>query len=627
MYDGHGRSYPGNEMSSIQTKELSGAGLFFNRLRTYFSKPANLVVVTFLLILLTCIVYPLYSVLYASFTVGKMDSMMYNSLFKLNLKPGSFTFLNFTMMIAGKYSQEYSLSFFWRPLWNSVRMSIYSSAIAAIVGGVIAWLITRTDIKCKKFISSVFVFPYIMPSWTLALVWKNVFANSKVGTGVTGMLESLTGICVPSWFVYGIFPCAIVMGIHYAPFAYILIGGILRNMDANLEEAATILKAGRWRIIRKVTLPIIMPALFSTLLLVFSSTMASYAVPVFVGSPGNFYVLSTMLRSLYSSSYSGQSYVMTLVLVVIGAGMLLLNQMVLGKRKSFTTVTGKSGQVSYVKLGRSNNVITVILVVVLFFMAIFPIFSFALESLCDVQGDYSTITLKYWISRTPIQGFNVPVGEGILFNPTIWGAMWGSLKLSFVVAVVVGVSGFLIGYGVSKNRNSKLANLLSNVAFFPYLIPAMAFGSIFLAVTSKLVFLRGTFLILVIVASVKYLPFASRSGTSAMMQLSGEIEEAAIIVGAPWHKRMLRILFPIQKSSFISGFLLPFVSCIRELSLFILLTSSGTLITTLLSYFDEKNVEQMSNGINLLIVAIVLIVNFTINKLTGASIDKGIGGN
>ena len=614
-------------MNSSQSKELSGAGLFLNKVRTYFSKPANLIVAIFLVILLTCIVYPLYSVLYASFTVGKMDSMMYNSLFKLHLKPGDFTMLNFTMMIAGKYSQEYSLSFFWRPLWNSVRMSVYSSAIAALVGGVIAWLITRTDIKCKKFISSVFVFPYIMPSWTLALVWKNVFANSKVGTGVTGMLESLTGICVPSWFVYGIFPCAIVMGIHYAPFAYILIGGILRNMDANLEEAATILKAGRWRIIRKVTLPIIMPALFSTILLVFSSTMASYAVPVFVGSPGNFFVLSTMLRSLYSSSYSGQSYVMTLVLVIIGAGMLLLNQMVLGKRKSFTTVTGKSGQVSYVKLGKINNVITAILVVVLFFMAIFPIFSFALESLCDVQGDYSTITLKYWTSRTPIEGFNIPVGEGILFNPRIWGALWGSLKLSFVVAVTVGISGFLIGYGVSKNRSSKLASMLSNVAFFPYLIPAMAFGSIFLAVTSKLVFLRGTFLILVIVASVKYLPFASRSGTSAMMQLSGEIEEAAIIVGAPWHKRMLRILFPIQKSSFISGFLLPFVSCIRELSLFILLTSSGTLITTLLSYFDEKNVEQMSNGINLLIVAIVLIVNFTINKLTGASIDKGIGGN
>ncbi|MBR1919448.1 MAG: iron ABC transporter permease [Spirochaetales bacterium] len=611
-------------MNNRQT--LSRPERVFNSLLAYFSKPSNVIVISFLIILTSCIIYPLYSVYSASMTVGQMDSMMYNSLFGLHLKKGDMTFLNFTMLMLGKYSAEYSTSFFWKPLWNSIRMSTYSSLIALLVGGVIAWLITRTDIRYKKFISSVFVFPYIMPSWTLALVWKNVFANSQVGTGITGMLESLTGICVPSWFVYGIFPCSVVMGIHYAPFAYILIGGILRNMDANLEEAATILKADRWRIIRKVTLPIVLPALISTVLLVFSSTMASYAVPVFVGSPGDFYVMSTMLRSLYSSSYSGQSYVMTLVLVLIGIGMLALNQAVIGKRKSFTTVTGKSGQVSYIRL-KGNKVISIVIVVLLFFMAIFPIISFALESLCEVQGDYSTFTLKYWISREEIGGFHVAVGKGILFNETILGALWGSIKLSTVVSLVVGTAGFLIGYGVSKNRGSKLATLLSNVAFFPYLIPSMAFGSIFLAVSTKLLFLRGTFLLLVLVASIKYLPFASRSGASAMMQLSGEIEEAAVIVGAPWRVRMTRILFPIQKSSFISGYLLPFVSCIRELSLFILLTSSGTLITTLLSYFDERNVVQMSNGINLLIILVVLIVNFTINKLTGASIDKGIGGN
>ncbi len=614
-------------MKNDQTKALSPFALKVNRFTTYLSKPANLIVIIFLVVLLVSIVYPLYSVLSASVTVGKRDSMMYNSLFGTNLKSGNLSFLNFSMLIGNKYSSEYSISFFWKPLWNSLRMSAYSSLLAILIGGVIAWLITRSDIKCKRFISSVFVFPYIMPSWTLALVWKNVFANTKVGTGVMGMLESFTGICVPSWFVYGIFPCAIVMGIHYAPFAYILIGGVLRNMDANLEEAATILKAGRWRIIRKVTLPIIMPALISTILLVFSSTMASYAVPVFVGSPGNFFVLSTMLRSLYSSSYAGQSYVMTLILVLVGVGFLTLNQFVLGKRKSFTTVTGKSGQVSYVKLGRANYVISVILVVLLFFMAIFPIISFALESLVEVQGDYSTITLKYWLSKEDIGGYHVAVGKGILLNSTIWGALWGSLKLSIVVALVVGTSGFLIGYGVSKKRGSKAATLLSNLAFFPYLIPSMAFGSIFLAVSGKLPFLRGTFFLLVLVGSIKYLPFASRSGTSAMLQLSGEIEEAAIIVGAPWHVRMTKVLFPIQKSSFISGYLLPFVSCIRELSLFILLTSSGTLITTLLSYYDERNVVQMSNGVNLLIILVVLLVNFTVNKLTGASIDKGIGGN
>ena len=110
-----------------------------------------------------------------------------------------------------------------------------------------------------------------MPSWTLALVWKNVFINSSVGNGITGWFEAVTGICVPQWFVYGMFPCAIILGIHYAPFAYILVGGVLRNMEANLEEAATILKADRLRIIRKITLPIVLPSMISTLLLVFQA--------------------------------------------------------------------------------------------------------------------------------------------------------------------------------------------------------------------------------------------------------------------------------------------------------------------------------------------------------------------
>ena len=614
-------------MKKKETAEQKSSGSLLYSIKSYFSVQANVLIVLFAVLLLVLTIYPMYSVIRSAVTVGNMDSMMYNSLFGLKLKPGNVTLLNFKMLLGNAFTAEYSASYFWKPLWNSLRMSAYASLIAILLGGTVAFLITRTDIHCKKFFSSVFIFPYIMPSWTLALVWKNVFANSHVGTGVVGMLESLTGLCVPAWFVYGIFPCSIVMGIHYAPFAYILIGGTLRNMDANLEEAATILQAGRGRILRKITIPIVMPALLSTVLLVFSSTMASYAVPVFVGSPGNFFVLSTRLSSLYNSTYSGQAFVMTIVLILFGVLLLGINQRFTGKRKSFTTVTGKSGQVSYIRLGKVNTVLTVCLIVLLFLISIFPIISFALESLCENQGDYSHLTLRYWLSRENIGGYAVNVGNGIFFNRSIWSALWGSLKLSFIVSAIVGTCGVLIGYSVARKRGTKLASLVSGLAFFPYLVPSMAFGAIFLAVSSKLTFLRGTMLLLILVGAIKYLPFASRSGTNSMMQLSGEIEEAALIVGASWPKRMLRILFPIQKSAFISGYLLPFVSCMRELSLFVLLTTSGTLITTLLSYFDEKAVTQMSNGINLLIVIIVLLVNFTTNKLTGASIDKGVGGN
>ena len=608
-------------MENNRTDWKKKAGNFFYGVKSYFSVQANVLIVIFAILLLVLTVYPIFSVIRSAVTVGRMEAMKYNSLYGVKLSAGDFTWLNFQTLLG-------DTARFWKPLWNSLRMSAYASLIAILLGGTVAFLITRTDLRGKKIFSSVFIFPYIMPSWTLALVWKNVFANSRVGTGIVGMLESLTGICVPAWVVYGIFPCALVMGIHYAPFAYILIGGTLRNMDANMEEAATILQASRGRILRKITVPIVMPALFSTVLLVFSSTMASYAVPVFVGSPGNFFVLSTQLTSLYNGAATkGQAFVMTIVLILFGVMLLGINLWFTGKRKSFTTVTGKSGQVSYIKLGRANKVISAVLAVLVFLIAIFPIVSFALESMCETQGNYSTLTLKYWLSRENIGGKAITVGNGILFNSDIWHALWGSIKLSFIVSLIVGTGGVLIGYAVARKRGTKLAGLVSGLAFFPYLVPSMAFGAIFLAVSSNLVFLRGTMLLLIIVGAIKYLPFASRSGTNSMMQLSGEIEEAAVIVGASWPKRMLRILFPIQKSSFISGYLLPFVSCMRELSLFVLLTTSGTLITTLLSYFDEKAVTQMSNGINLLIVIIVLFVNFGINKLTGASIDKGVGGN
>lgn len=130
-----------------------------------------------------------------------------------------------------------------------------------------------------------------------------------------------------------------------------------------------------------------------------------------------------------------------------------------------------------------------------------------------------------------------------------------------------------------------------------------------------------------IVGSIKFLPFASRSGTSAMMQVSGEIEEAAIIVGVPWWKRMLKVLFPIQKSSFISGYLLPFISCMRELSLFVLISGAGSILTAVLQTYETYDAIQMSNGINLIIIVTVIVINLVINKLTGASIDKGVGGN
>ena len=611
----------------METKKKSSG----NRIKAYFSKPANVISVIFIIILLAAVVLPLITLLLGSFTINGSQEAMYVG---GGAKNGEITTHHWWELLFSK-EYDYAKTVFWRPLGQSALMALYACAIAVLFGGIVAWFITRSDLPFKKFISTVFVFPYIMPSWAMAMFWENFFKNTQINAGM-GILQSVTGICVPESMVYGFAPCAWALGLHYAPFAYILIGGILRNMDANLEEAATVLKASRFKILRKVTLPIVLPALISTVLLVFSSSISSFTVPFFLNkssiSSGNSFVsISVQMRSLVNSGFTkGQGYVIAIVLMIFSIIILTVNSRVTGKRKSFTTVTGKSGQVSLVKLGKARPVIAIILVIIVAFFAIMPLLSFATESLCEISGDWSTFSLKYWISDEPFEGSAKGDTIGILRSTILWKALGRSVLLSVCVAFAAGTFGLLIGYAVSKKRGSKLAGMVSNIAFFPYLIPSMSFGAVYLALsyTEGFKWLNGSYLLLFIVGAIKFMPFASRTGTSAMMQLSGEIEEAAIMMDVPWFKRMTRVLFPIQKSSFISGYLLPFISCMREMSLFVLLIPTYTaLATTVLQEYSRTGLTQSANAINLLIIVVVLVVQFVVNKLTGASIDKGVGGN
>ncbi len=613
---------------------------FLNSIKNFFSKPSNIILFFFAIFLTIMVIYPLIQLVINTFIVqGPFEADMLSEEWDKNIVKGQFTLLEWPSLLFPRSMElkSYSVSSFWKPLGNSILMSLIACTIAVLFGGSLAWLITRSNMPCKKFISTVFIFPYIMPSWSIAMFWENFFKNSSVvaSPGI-GMLQSLTGICVPEWLVYGMIPTALTLGIHYAPFAYILIGGILRNMDANLEEAATILKTSRWRILTRITLPIVAPAMISTILLVFSSSLSTFTVPEKL----KFKAISISLRSALSTvGFHGFGYVMAVVLLIFSVLILSLNNWFTKSRRNFTTVSGKSGQVSKTNLRKGRWPIAILVIILVTFFAIVPLISFILESLEENSGDLSSITLKYWFSKEDFDAFVSTKDfstKGVFFNKTIWQSFGRSVILATIVALLAGTFGILIGYAVSKNRRGRLSNYVSSVAFLPYLIPALSFSAVFYALIKipSLSFLdvsvtqkqTSAVAICVIVGCVKFLPFASRSGTNAMLQLSGEIEEAAIITGCPWWKRMTKILFPIQKSSFISGYLLPFISCMREYTLFILITSQVTLITNTLQYFTTNGLGQLSNAINLLIVVFVIVANFLVNGLTGASIDKGIGG-
>lgn len=599
-----------------------GNSVLWNRVKTFLSKPHNVILLLMGIVLTITTIAPIVAIVEDTFKIhaGTIDAF-------LAKRQTGYTLWNYRDLFTSRLARTN----LWIPLLNTIYLSVGSCVVSILYGGVFAFLITRTNMAWRKYLSGIFIFPYIMPQWTLAVVWQNMFNSNAVTGTANGLLASTLGIAMPNWWCRGLFPSIIVLGLHYAPFAYILIGGIFRNMDANLEEAATILDTPKWRIMTRITLPMVKPAILSTILLVFGSAMGSYPVPHYL----NLTTLSTKYVSM-NSKYTGEASILAIIMMIFGVAIMFLNQLSLQSRKNYTTVTGKAGQISKVNLGkRGRHIIALVLVILTFFTSIFPIVSFAFETFLPNPGDYSylytgdtkNLTTKWWTTDENITENGMYGQTGILHNETIWTAFKGTIWVSVCCALLAGTIGTLIGYAVAKQRRSKWANYVNSVAFLPYLMPSIAVGvAFFILFSNERINLFNTYTILIIVGTIKYIPFASRSALNSMLQLSGEIEEAAIILNVPWVKRMTRIIIPIQKSSIISGYLLPFMTCLRELSLFMLLCVQGFILSTTLDYFDEMGLYAFSSGINLILIITILVCNTLVNKVTGATLDKGIGG-
>ena len=589
-------------MDQTTTLRAGSSAVRRNKIKTFFSKPHNVILLLMGIVLTVTTVAPIVAIVEDTFKIhpGTIDAY-------LTGQASGYTLVNYIDL----FTSNLAKTNLWLPLWNTVLLAVGTCVVSILYGGLFAFLVTRTNLAWRKYLSSIFIFPYIMPQWTLAVVWQHLF-NSNAVTGTSnGLLAATFGIEMPAWWCLGLFPSVVVLGLHYAPFAYILIGGIFRNMDANLEEAATIL--------------------LSTILLVFGSSMGSYPVPHYL----NLTTLATKYVSM-NSKYTGEASILAIIMMIFGVAIMLLNQMSLRSRKNYTTVTGKSGQISKINLGSVGKyIIALVLVVLTFFTSIFPIVSFAFETFLPNPGDYSflytgdtdNLTTKWWVTDENITENGMYGQKGILHNDTIWRAFKGTIWVSVCCSLLAGTIGTMIGYAVSKVRRSKWANYVNAVAFLPYLMPSIAVGvAFFILFSNEYLNLFNTYTLLIIVGTIKYIPFASRSSLNSMLQLSGEIEESAMIQNIPWIKRMTRIIIPIQKSSIISGYLLPFMTCLRELSLFMLLCTQGFILATTLDYFDEMGLYAFSSGINLILIVTILVCNTIVNKVTGASLDKGIGG-
>jgi len=426
-------------------------------------------------------------------------------------------------------------------------------------------------------------------------------------------------------------PIVLTLSIHYYAFAYLLVSSALASVGGDLEEMGEIAGASRGQILKRITFPLVLPAILSSFILTFSRAIGTFGVPAFLGLKTNYYTISTMLYSSVRSRRTVQAYILSIVLIAIAVFTVWMNQKMIGKRKSFTTIGGKGTRRNLVSLGKWKTPILVIISAFLIVAVIFPVFILLFQTFMLKDGIYSlsNLTLHYWVGASNPKIFE---GEaGIFRNPAIWTSLANTMKLVLSASLIATFVGLMLGYIISRGRKKLSGRLIEQVSFLPYLIPSIAFGAIYLSMFSKpqlfMPALYGTLALLIVISVVKYLPFSTRSGTSNMMQIGTELEEAAMIEGASFWKRFTRIVMPLAGKGFMSGFILIFVSAMKELDLLVLLMTPSTSTLAAMTYsYAESGFHQFSDALITLIVIIIMAVYLLSAKLGNVDMSKGLGG-
>ena len=598
---------------------------FKNQFNSLVGNPFNVIVFITLILLFVLIIIPLLSMVHNTFIVAKSELRNIPG-----AKVGDYTLWYWKYLIASPLTK----TILWVPLRNSLIIGAFVTVMSVPLGALMAWLMVRTDIPGKGLLSALILIPYMIPSWCKALSWITIFRKPSMGGH--GVLSSM-GIPVPNALASGFIPIIIVMTMHYYAFSYIMASGALRSINSELEEMGEIQGATRGQILKSITLPLILPSILSATIMTISKSVGTYGVAARLG--GNnadgtpFYVLATRMKDFINSSPKGVGYAMSILMILLAAGTIIVNQKLIGTRKSYATIGGKGTRSNLIQLRGAKWPMLIVISIFLIIAMVMPVFFLVMESFQVIPGGgygANNLTLYAWIGElqnAPNPGF---AQNGLFRNSEFGRALGNTVKLSLIASLITAVFGQFFGYITTRGRGKWYGNAVEQLIFIPYLMPGVAFSAIYFSMFSQprlgglIPSLYGTFTLILLVSIVKHFPFASRSGSSNMMQIAVELEEAATINGAGFWRRIRSIIIPLAKNGFLSGFLLSFISIAKELDLIAsLMTPKNYTLSFLAFDYSKEAMPQVADAICIVIIVFILVTNRIADKF-GGNVSKSM---
>lgn len=514
-----------------------------------------------------------------------------------------------------------SRNLFYEPLANTLALGAVVAGGSVLLGGLMAWLVVVTDVPGRNGLALLASLPFVLPSFAIALAWETVFRNDRVG-GHVGLLQDL-GLAVPDRLAWGFVPVAATLVAHYYSLTFLLVAAALASVNTELLEAADLTGASRFHVLRRITLPLVMPAVVSGGLLAFAEGASNFAAPALLGLPVRFHTLSTRLYGAINTGQRERGFVLALLLIGVAALVLWASGRVAGGRRSYAMITGKGGRRRRQRLGSWRWPLFALAVLLCLATTVIPAAVLLVSSLARRSGSLTSgLTIDYWFGAGDPA---IAEGQrGVLRNPQVVDAAVNTALLGLAVAAIAAIVGLAIGYVTANGRAGRLAGPIGLLAYLPFLIPGVAFGAVYIAQFGRsfgpLPALYGTFALLVLAGAAYSVPYAAQSGRSVMSQLAADLEEAARIAGAGFWRRLGRIVLPLTARGLIAGALLVFVNIVRDLALMVLLVTPTTPLLSVVTFrYASEGFAQFANAITVIIASLSVVATLLARRLQGSA--------
>jgi iron(III) transport system permease protein len=489
---------------------------------------------------------------------------------------------------------------------NSIWFAIGSAVLSLVVGTGLAFLNVRTDVPFKGVFFAASIIPLVIPGILYTIAWI-FLASPDIGL-INVFLRPVFGDAVAD--IYTVWGMIWVEGLHLSPITFLFMVAAFRAQDPSLEESALMSGAGRLTIIRRITAPLLRPAIAASVLIMTVRSLESFEVPALLGLQNNIYVFTSKIYFVLRSYPRDLNVAgaLALGLLFIAALGMVLEHLTSRGAKAYQTVTGKGFRPRPIELGKWRPVAGVAIISYFALTVVLPLLVLLYTSLLPYYQKPSAKAFSSMSFDNYEKVMHLSKAVTSLKNSLMLGA--GSAT---IVMLIMAIAAWIV---VRSNIPGR--KVLDLISFAPLVIPGLVLG-----LALSFVYLRspipiyGTIWILLISYVTRYMPYGMRYAATSLQQISTELEESAAVSGASWWQVFRKVLLPLLMPGLLAGWIYIFVVSFRELSSSILLYSSGNEILSILIF------EQFENGDFTVLAALGVVMVVTLMVLVSIAYKLG----